>query len=102
MRIVLSSLVIVGPTILFVTAFQGLSKGKEALILSLIRQFVFFVPLLFLLPRILGITGMWLSIPLSDTLGFVISGLWLLREYKIQQRTGLWSDLPIQKAYAED
>jgi len=102
MRIVLSSLVIVGPTILFVTAFQGLSKGKEALILSLIRQFVFFVPLLFLLPRILGITGMWLSIPLSDTLGFVISGLWLLREYKIQQRSGVWSGIPVPKAYPGD
>jgi len=33
MRITLSSLVIVGPTILFNTAFQGLSKGKEALAL---------------------------------------------------------------------
>ena len=97
MRIVLSTLVIVGPTILFVTAFQGLSKGKEALVLSLIRQFIFFVPLLFLLPRILGMTGMWLSLPVSDTLGFVVSGLWLLREYKIQQRSGVWSDIPVAK-----
>ena len=97
MRIVLSTLVIVGPTILFVTAFQGLSKGKEALVLSLIRQFIFFVPLLFLLPLILGMTGMWLSLPVSDTLGFVVSGLWLLREYKIQQRSGVWSDIPVAK-----
>ncbi len=102
MRIVLSTLVIVGPTILFVTAFQGLSKGKEALILSLIRQFVFFVPLLFLLPRIWGITGMWLALPISDILGFIIAGLWLLREYKIQQRSGVWSDIPAQKVYTGD
>lgn len=100
MRIVLSTLVIVGPTILFVTAFQGLSKGTQALFLSLIRQFVFFVPLLFLLPRILGITGMWLALPFSDILGFVVAGLWLIREYKIQQRSGVWSDLPVPKAYA--
>jgi len=102
MRIVLSTLVIVGPTILFVTAFQGLSKGKEALILSLIRQFVFFVPLLFLLPRIWGITGVWFALPISDILGFVVAGLWLVREYKIQQRSGVWSDIPVPEAYAGD
>jgi len=89
MRIMLSTLFIVGPSILFVTTFQGLSKGKEALILSLVRQFIFFVPLLFLLPRILGITGVWLSWPISDTLAFLVSGLWLFREYKLQQRTGV-------------
>jgi len=102
MRIVLSSLVIVGPTILFVTTFQGLSKGKEALILSLVRQFVFFVPFLFLLPRVWGITGMWLSIPLSDAIGFVVAGLWLLREYKIQQRTDVLSGLTVPRAHPGD
>jgi putative MATE family efflux protein len=94
MRIVLSTLVIVGPTLLFVTTFQGLSKGKEALILSLIRQFVFFVPLLFILPRFWGMTGMWLALPVSDILGFVIASLWLVREYRVQQRSGEWSGLP--------
>ena len=88
MRIFLSTLVIVGPLILFITAFQGLSKGKEALVLSLVRQFIFFVLLLLLLPQILGITGVWLSWPISDILGFLISGLWLFREYKRQQRAG--------------
>ena len=98
MRIFLSTLIIVGPSILFITTFQGLSKGKEALILSLIRQFIFFVPLLFLLPRILGISGIWLSVPISDTLAFIVSGLWLFREYKLQQRTGVWSTVPVPEA----
>ena len=102
MRIFLSTLVIVGPSILFITTFQGLSKGKEALVLSLIRQFVFFVPLLFLLPRIWGISGVWLSVPISDTLAFLVSGLWLFREYKLQQRTGVWSDIPVPEADSGD
>ena len=89
MRITLSSLVIVGPTILFNTAFQGLSKGKEALALSLIRQFLFFVPLLLLLPRIWGINGVWLTWPSSDVLAFIVTGLWLFREYKLQQQKSL-------------
>jgi len=98
MRIVLSTLVIVGPLILFITTFQGLSKGKEALILSLVRQFIFLVPLLFLLPRILGITGVWLSWPISDILAFLVSGLWLFREYKLQQRARAWADIPVPEA----
>lgn len=85
-RIVLSSLAIAGPAILFVTTFQGLSKGKEALILSLARQLVFLVPILFVLPRYLGLLGVWLSLPISDVLGFIVSGAWLLREYRRQRR----------------
>lgn len=95
MRIVLSSLAIIGPTVLFVTTFQGLSKGKEALVLSLVRQFVFFVPILFVLPRLLGLTGVWLALPFSDFLGFILSGAWLLREYRIQQRSSLWLQAPM-------
>jgi putative MATE family efflux protein len=98
MRIFLSMLVIVGPSILFITTFQGLGKGREVLLLSLARQFVFFVPLLLLLPRVMGINGVWMSIPISDILGFIISGLWLFREYKIQRRTGVWTDLPAADA----
>jgi putative MATE family efflux protein len=94
MRILLSTLVIVGPSILFITTFQGLGKGREVLLLSLARQFIFFVPLLLLLPRVMGINGVWLSIPISDILGFLISGSWLFREYKIRRQTGAWTDLP--------
>jgi len=89
MRITISTLALVGPTILFTTAFQGLSKGKEAMILSLLRQFVFFVPLLLLLSRIWGMNGVWLSIPTSDILAFIVAGLWLFREYKLQQQKGV-------------
>ena len=86
MRILLSSIAIVGPTVLFVTTFQGLSKGTDALILSLVRQLVFLVPILLVLPRFMGLMGVWLSLPLSDLLGFIVTGSWLFREYRIQTR----------------
>jgi putative MATE family efflux protein len=95
MRILLSSIAIFGPTVLFVTTFQGLSKGKEALVLSLVRQLVFFVLILFVLPRLLGLTGVWLTRPLSDFLGFIVTGAWLLREYRIQRSSGLWLKEPM-------
>ncbi len=94
-RIVVSSAALISPTILFITTFQGLSKGKEALVLSLVRQIVFFVPILFVLPRFFGLTGVWLALPLSDALGFIVTGAWLLREFRIQKRSSLWLESPI-------
>ena len=102
MRIFLSGLIVVGPSVLFITTFQGLSKGKDALILSLARQLIFLVLLLLLLPRIWGITGVWLSWPVSDMLAFLISGLWLFREYKRQQRAGEWADRTVPEADSGD
>ncbi len=98
MRIILSSMVVVGPLIMFITVFQGLSKGRETMVLSLVRQLFFFGPLLYFLPRFFGINGVWMSLPISDILAFIVSGLWLFREYRLQQRTGVWSDIPFIEA----
>jgi putative MATE family efflux protein len=95
LRICMSTLVFVGLVILIVTTFQGLSKGKDALFLSLVRQLIFFIPLLFLLPRIWGIIGVWLSLPISDILAFLVSGLWLYHEY--QGRRGMQSLSPARE-----
>lgn len=80
-RIMISTLVVMGPGIMFITTFQGLSKAKEAMILSLSRQFLFFLPVVFLLPRYVGLTGVWLAIPISECLAALTAGLWLYREY---------------------
>jgi len=86
MRIFCSTLVLIGPTIIFITTFQGLSKGTDAMLLSLGRQFIFFVPGLFLFSRLWGLTGVWIAMPVSDILGFATAGFWLLREYRLQSR----------------
>ena len=82
MRVMLSAMIFIGPSILFITAFQGLSMGGMALWLSLARQFILFVPLLYLLEYLLGLTGIWLALPISDVLGFVVILAFLLREYR--------------------
>jgi putative MATE family efflux protein len=82
MRVMLSAMVFIGPSILFITAFQGLSMGGMALWLSLARQFILFIPLLYLLEYLLGLTGIWLALPASDVLGFAVILAFLLREYR--------------------
>jgi putative MATE family efflux protein len=94
MRIFLSTLILIGPAIMFITTFQGLSKGWTANILSLARQLIFFIPVLFILPDYIGLDGVWLSIPISDGCGAIVAGLWLYREYRVQKRSGIWETPP--------
>lgn len=86
MRIFCSTFVFFGTSVIFISTFQGLSMGKEALFLNLARQFVYFVPGLFLFSAFFGLTGVWISMPISDALGCLTSGAWLLREYRVQKR----------------
>jgi putative MATE family efflux protein len=88
LRIFCCSLALVGPTIIFITTFQGLSKGKDAWLLSLCRQLVYFVPGLYIFPIFLGLNGVWLAMPISDTLAAITVGLWMLREYRGQIKKG--------------
>ncbi len=87
MRIMLSTMPLVGPTIVFVTAFQGLSKGTQALFLSLLRQFLIFLPLLLLFRFLFGLYGVWWSMPASDFLSFGLTFAFIYREYRKQRRT---------------
>jgi len=100
-RIMISSLILIGPSIMFITTFQGLSKGWTAISLSLVRQLVFFIPAIFILPRFIGLNGVWLSIPISDVCGTIIAGFWLYREYRLQKRSGIWHNTPVTKVIPE-
>jgi putative MATE family efflux protein len=93
MRIMMATMVLIGPNIMVVTAFQGISKGRTALILSLIRQFIVFVPALYLFRYLFELTGVWLAGPASDIFGFVISLAFIYREYRLQQKDAL---LPVK------
>ncbi|MGD0780619.1 MAG: MATE family efflux transporter [Dehalococcoidales bacterium] len=82
LRIMLSTMLLVGPTMMFITTFQGLSQGTKALFLSLLRQFLFFVPVLFLFRHLFGLVGVWVAMPASDILAFALIYVFIYREYK--------------------
>jgi putative MATE family efflux protein len=88
MRIMLSTMIVIGPSMITITALQGLGKGKTALALSLVRQFIVFVPLLFLFRAIWGLNGVWLCSPAADIIGVTISLWFLWREYKMHRHAG--------------
>jgi putative MATE family efflux protein len=95
MRIFLSALILVGPAIMFIMTFQGLSRGWTAIALSLTRQVGILLPALLILPRLFGINGAWIALPISDAGGAIVAGLWLYREYRLQKRSGIWETPPV-------
>jgi len=56
--------------------FEALGRGKDSLIVSLLRQFVITIPLSFLLSGIMGADGVWLAFPISELCASVVA--WIL------------------------
>jgi putative MATE family efflux protein len=101
MRIFISAIIMIGPAIMFSITFQGLSKGWTAIALSMVRQLGFLIPALFILPRLMGLNGAWLALPISDIAGAIVAGLWLYREYRLQKRSGIWDNAPVTEPIPE-
>ena len=56
--------------------FIGLGRGKEPGILSILRQIVFFIPLVFVLPMIFGTVGVWIALPLADFFTMIVAAMY--------------------------
>ena len=54
-------------------SFTALSNGKVSAVLSFLRTFVLLAGHILLLPRILGINGVWLAVPLAEAMMSVVS-----------------------------
>ena len=69
--------------------FQAVGKPVQSTILSLSRQILFYIPFLVLLPKIYGLNGVFVAMPIADTLSVLLSAVFMLVELKrlrIQQR----------------
>ena len=53
--------------------FSAFSNGLISAIISVLRTLVFIVALILILPRLWGIDGLWLSVPLAELLTLIIA-----------------------------
>ena len=73
LRTMNAMVLIIGAHIVSTNLFQCLGMVRKSIILSLSRQILFLLPLLYLLPLKWGETGVWLSYPISDVLSCVLA-----------------------------
>ncbi|HZK87437.1 MAG TPA: MATE family efflux transporter [Syntrophomonas sp.] len=82
MFIYLALIPIVGFQIISSTYFQAVGKARQAIVLSLSRQVLFFIPLLLILPRFWGVEGVWWAAPIADFLAVSLSATMIYFEMR--------------------
>jgi len=82
LRIYVSTQFLIGPFIIFINMFNGIGKGTTSMTLLLMRQMIFVIPLLSLLPLYFGLIGVWMAQPISNILSLFIIAYWTRREFR--------------------
>lgn len=82
LRILVAMLPIVGFNIVAGNFFQHIGKPKRAILLSVSRQLLFIVPLLFFLPPIYGVDGVWYAIPIADFVSTALAAVLLMLQIR--------------------
>lgn len=59
--------------------FQSVGFPRKSIFLNLFRQLAVLIPLLYILPPIAGLRGIWYSWNISDSLSFLLAGVLLYR-----------------------
>ena len=82
LRILMAAMPIVGYQMVITNFFQSIGMAKISIVLSLSRQLLLLLPLLILLPPCFGIDGVWMSMPVSDTLSALLAFVVMSRYMK--------------------
>lgn len=83
MRYVFLATPIIAVQLIGAAYFQAIGKAVPALLLTLSRQAIFFIPLIFILPYFYGALGVWIAFPVADILSTVVTAYYLHREVKL-------------------
>ena len=82
MRWVFAATPIIAIQLIGAAYFQAIGKAIPALFLTLLRQGLFFIPLILILPKYYGELGVWMSFPISDVLSTIVTAYFLNREIR--------------------
>lgn len=80
---------IIGFQMVTTNFFQCIGKVKISIFLSLSRQLIFLLPLLYTLPLFLGVDGVWYSLPASDFTASIVTAVIMvtyMRKFRRQIR----------------
>ncbi|MCF0133435.1 MAG: MATE family efflux transporter [Blautia sp.] len=81
-RILLSTAWLIGAFVVFQNSLQAMGAATPALLASLFRQGVIFIPAVFIMKALLGVKGIIWAQPVADVLSLVVITFMLLRKLK--------------------
>ncbi|MDA3855166.1 MAG: MATE family efflux transporter [Candidatus Woesearchaeota archaeon] len=71
---------IVGIYLIAGGVYQSLGKVKPALLISLLRQVILFIPLVIIFSYYFGLAGIWFAFPISDLIAGIVAIFFLRKE----------------------
>lgn len=71
-----------GVNIFASSMFTAFSDGKTSAIISFVRTFVLIVINILILPALIGVNGVWLSVPLAEFMSVFLSGYFFVKKKK--------------------
>ena len=86
MRTFLFMVLVNGVQLLSSNFFTAIGKALKGLLLSLTRQVFFLIPLALLLPLRFGIFGVLLAGPVADFIAFIVSLIFISKEFKLLKK----------------
>lgn len=89
LKIALLSFWMVGFQIVTTNFFQSLGLAGRAVFLSLTRQVLFMIPLLYILPGIMGLNGVWSAFPISDTIATIVATILLITQMRTIKKSAI-------------
>lgn len=87
LRIFIIMLPLLSINLIGVTYFQATAKGRTSMFLGMLRQFVFLLPLLFILPTWYGLNGVWMATPIADGLAIIVASVFLFKASSEETKT---------------
>ncbi|MEG0853188.1 MAG: MATE family efflux transporter [Angelakisella sp.] len=80
LRIYFTCFAFAGINILLATYYSSVEKPKNAFTISVLRGFVIIIPTAFLLSGLFGLTGVWITMPVTELIVFLFSAGVLARK----------------------
>lgn len=81
-KLSLIALPIIGFQVVAGNFFQSMGNARIAVFLTLLRQVLILIPLLFFLPNFLGLNGIWIAMPISDICSAIVVFFILTKQWK--------------------
>lgn len=81
-RIYLLMMPVVGINIVATSYYQSIGKAKISMFVSLLRQVILLIPFTIILPKFIGLDGVWAAGACADSLSVIITLILLKKEFK--------------------
>ena len=91
LRITTIAFWIVGFQVVATNFFQSMGMAGKSIFLSLTRQIIFMIPLLYILPPHFGLDGVWAAFPISDFVATVVAATLLTVQLRRIKRNAVSS-----------